>query len=252
MGSKLVEIAKNEFKKNIAIVHFTDDEEQNKFLNDLSKYPHAFVLACLMDKQMKAERAWEIPYKVFKELGRFDINYLSAVPLSKYKEMFNKGSFHRFNDTSATNFYNAVIKIKRDYNGDASKIWANNPSSASVVSRFLEFDGIGIKIATMATNILARQFKIPMSDYYSIDISPDTHIQRILKRLGYLSENATIDQVIYKAREINPEFPGLIDFSCWKIGRENCHPNNPTCKSCPLNNECKYFKERNSENYDKR
>ena len=37
----------------------------------------------------------------------------------------------------------------------------------------------------MATNILARQFKIPMSDYYSVDISLDVHIQRVLKRLGY-------------------------------------------------------------------
>ena len=241
---KLVEIAKEEFNKNLAVVHFVDDEEQNKFLNDLKTYPHAYVLACLMDKQIKAERAWEIPYKVYKELGHFDIDYLCKVPLEKYKKMFNDGSYHRFNDTSATNFYNAIIKIKNDYDGDASKIWSNNPGSASVVSRFLEFDGIGIKIATMATNILARQFKIPMSDYYSIDISPDVHIQRILKRLGYLSENATIDQIIYKAREINPEFPGLIDFSCWKIGRENCHPTNPECSSCPLNCECYYYLEK--------
>lgn len=61
-----------------------------KNINDLKKYLHAFVLACLMDMQMKAERAWEIPYKVYKELGRFDIVYLVSVPLSKYKELFNK------------------------------------------------------------------------------------------------------------------------------------------------------------------
>ena len=240
MESELVRIAKDKFNKNTAIVNFLDDEEQNVFLNDLKKYPHAFVLACLMDKQMKAERAWEIPYKVYKELGRFDIDYLASVPLSKYKELFNKGSYHRFNDTQATHFYNAIIRIKEKYNGDASKIWCNNPSSASVVSKFLEFEGIGIKIATMATNILARQFKIPMSDYYSVDISPDVHIQRVIKRLGYLEDNATIDQIIYKAREINPEFPGLIDFSCWKIGREYCHPTNPKCEKCPLKKECNH------------
>ena len=92
----------------------------------------------------------------------------------------------------------------------------------------------------MATNILARQFKIPMSDYYSVDISPDVHIQRVIKRIGYLEESATIDQIIYKAREINPEFPGLIDFSCWKIGREYCHPTNPECNKCPLKKECNH------------
>ena len=238
---ELLKIAREEFRKDKAIVHFVEDENQNIFLNDLEKYPHAFVLACLMDKQINAERAWEIPYKVYKELGNFDINYLSSIPLEKYKKMFNDGSYHRFNDTVSKQFYDAINKIKEQYDGDASKIWANNPSSATVVSRFLEFDGMGIKIATMATNILARQFKIPMSDYYSIDISPDVHVQRILKRLGYLNENATIDQVIYKAREINPEFPGLIDFSCWKIGREFCHPTNPECESCPLKNECKYY-----------
>ena len=42
---------------------------------------------------------------------------------------------------------------------------------------------MGIKIATMNANILVRQFKIEFSDYYSIDISSDIHVRRILKRL---------------------------------------------------------------------
>ena len=46
--------------------------------------------------------------------------------------------------------------------------------------------------------------------------------------------DTTIDQIIYKAREINSEFSGLIDFSCWKIGREYCHPTNPNWEKCPL------------------
>ena len=238
---ELLKIAKDEFNKNKAIVHFVDDDTQNSFLNDLKRYPHAFVLACLMDKQVKAERAWKIPYMVYTELGNFDIEYLVSVPIKKYKKIFKNGKYHRFNDVCATNFYNAVHRIKDEYDGNASNIWSDNPSSATVVSRFLEFDGAGIKIATMAANILARQFKIPMSDYYSIDISPDVHVQRIIKRLGYLSNQATLNQVIYKAREINPEFPGLIDFTCWKIGREYCHPNNPECTSCPLKNECKFY-----------
>lgn len=81
-----------------------------------------------------------------------------------------------------------------------------------------------------------------ISYYYLIDISPDVHVRRVLKTLGYLNENPTIDQVIYKAREINPEFPGLIDYSYWKMGRTYCHETNPSCNKCPLNCECDSYK----------
>ena len=233
---------------DIILVHFVKNKKYNDFLNDLENYPHAFVLACLMDKQMKAERAWEIPCKIYEEFGTFEIDYLATLSEKKYIELFKKNKYHRFNETEGRNFYKAIQRIREQYKGDASNIWKDCPSSATVVYRFLEFEGMGIKIATMAANILARQFKIKFSDYYSIDISPDVHVRRVLKRLGYLKENATTDQVIYKAREINPEFPGLIDYSCWEIGRTFCHQTNPECSNCPLNSECcKYLKKQNKD-----
>ncbi len=242
MKSILLNIAKEEFNNNSNKVHFVDDKYANNFLNNLDKYPHAFVLACLMDKRIKAERAWMIPYKVYKELGSFDIDYLYKKPLSRYKRIFNAGNYHIHNNEAAKYFYKAIHLIKDKYDGDASKIWKDNPSSATVVYRFIEFEGIGIKIATMAANILARQFKIPMSDYCSIDVSPDVHVRRVMKRLYNLPDNATTEQIIYKAREINPTFPGLIDYTCWRIGRELCHPKKIECDKCPINKECCYYK----------
>ncbi len=92
----------------------------------------------------------------------------------------------------------------------------------------------------MAANILARQFKIPMLDYYCIDISPDVHIRRVLYRLGFVEKEASPDMVIYKARELNPEFQGLIDFVCWEIGRNYCRPKIEDCKceDCFMNEAC--------------
>jgi len=235
----LIKIAKDRFN-NIGSqdVHFVDDQEINNFLNDLDNNPHVYVLACLMDRQIKAERAWIIPFSIKNELGTFKIEDLAEIKLNEFMKIFNKNKLHRFNDTMAEIFYLAVKDIQNKYSGNAANIWIGKPSSSAVVYRFLEFRGSGVKIATMATNILARQFRIPFSDYYSVDISPDVHIRRVMERMGFVPKDSNNDMVIYKARELNPEFPGIIDFSCWEIGRKWCRPNNPICSDCIVNEEC--------------
>ena len=240
MSKLLVEIAKKRFEKTKnQIVKFVEDEKANDLLNDLETFPHAYVLACLMDRQIKAERAWKIPYEIYKEYGSFELDHLAGIELDELKSLFNIKKLHRFNDIMADVFFMGIKDIEKKYNGDASKIWSDKPSSSAIVYRFLEFKGSGIKISTMAANILARQFRIPFSDYYSIDISPDVHIIRVMKRMGHVPSCSTNDMIIYKARELNPEFPGIIDFSCWEIGRTWCKPKKPLCQECVVGNDCK-------------
>jgi endonuclease III len=236
---KLVKMGKDYFETSKKEVKFIDDEKANNLLNDLKKFPHAYVLACLMDRRIKAERAWSIPQKIYDKLNTFDIYELSKVKLEKYKKIFKQEKLHIYNNDMANIFLCGIKDITEKYNGNASKIWHGNPSSSTVVYRFLEFKGCGIKIATMATNILARDFKVKFSDFYSIDISPDVHIMRVMERMGYVPKNASREMVIYKARDLNPEFPGIIDFPCWEIGRNWCKPNNPDCKNCKVKSECK-------------
>jgi endonuclease III len=90
----------------------------------------------------------------------------------------------------------------------------------------------------MATNSLARDFKIPMSDFYSIDISPDVQVRRVFTRLGLVAEGASNEEIIYRARAINPEYPGLLDLPAWQIGADWCRPKNPLCIECILNRVC--------------
>lgn len=239
MHTALIKLAKERFQNRKAqIVHFTDNADANALLNDLETYPHAFVLACLMDRQIKAERAWYIPYLISQHISTFSISGLRKLSQADLTRLFKSKSLHRFNETMAGVFYKCLRDIETKYNGNASKIWAGRPSSSSVVYRFLEFEGGGRKIATMAANILARQFRIPFSDYYSIDISPDVHVVRVMKRMGLVPKDATIEMITYKARELYPDFPGIIDFSCWDIGRQWCKPQKPLCQNCIVGKHC--------------
>jgi endonuclease III len=219
-------------------VRFTENVEADKLLNNFDNYPHAFVLACVMDRQIKAERAWLIPYYISLELGGFEFNRLVKTDLSLIKSIFSKRKLHRFNDIMAENFYNAVQDIYKKYGGFASNIWTGKPKSATIVRRFLEFKGVGIKIATMATNILARDFKIPMQDKTCIDISSDVQVKRVFTRIGFITKETSNDGLIYCARELNPQYPGIFDLFAWEIGRNWCRPKNPNCENCYLNKEC--------------
>jgi endonuclease III len=240
MEDLILKLSKERFNEpKCGVIHFVDDREANRQLNDLTHHPHAFVLACLMDRQIPAERAWNIPGKVFSLVGGSDMKTLGAVKESHYIKLFTRAKLHRFSSKMASVFYNAIKRIKDEYQGNAALIWSGTPSSATVVGRFCGFDGCGVKIATMAANLLARKYKIPFSDYRAIDISPDVHVVRVMQRLGYVSRGADRMEVIYKARELYPDYPGIIDGLLWEVGRQYCSPATPDCTHCIIGKACK-------------
>jgi hypothetical protein len=60
-------------------IRFTQHDEADALLNNLDEYPHAFVLACIMDRQIKAERAWMIPFHFQEKIGDFSMAALKAL-----------------------------------------------------------------------------------------------------------------------------------------------------------------------------
>lgn len=214
-------------------------EQYLRILSDIKSRPHMFVLGCVMDRQINADIAWDIPYKVCEHFNTWDIAQLANIDKTDLVNYFVTNKLHRFPNDMGECFYEAVKIIHDDYNDDASNIWNNGVSSATVICRFLKFKGCGIKISTMATNILQRDAGIQFSDYSAIDVSPDVQVRRILFRLGLISDESDTTMTVYKAKEINPTFPGIIDLACWIWGRELCNPTNPLCIQCPLNDVCR-------------
>ena len=131
--------------------------------------------------------------------------------LDEVRDLMTKPEpLHRYTEGMSKNFHAAVGLIQKKYNGNAAEIWEGEPSSADVVYRFLEFQGVGPKIATMAANILARHFKVRFKDYYSIDISADVHVRRVFARLGLTDPEDSIEAVIYRAQAASSGVSGPV------------------------------------------
>lgn len=242
-GKTLFQRTKGDIVPFIRNSRYSQRKEADKLLNNFNKYPHAFVIGCLADKQVDADIAWLTPYNIYSQVESFEISALAKIELSQFRRiMENAKPRHRFHNMLSEEIYYGIKHIVKGYGGNASKIWADKPSCALVAKRFLEFKGIGPKISSMATNILARDFKIKFSDYSCIDISADVHIQRVFKRLGLCNEGASIDEIIKTARALHPEFPGLMDLPTWEIGRDFCDPKTPKCNECYMLSLCNYSK----------
>lgn len=221
------------------IVPFTNIPESDALLNNIETYPHFFILGCIMDRQIPAERAWNIPYIISKECGgeRFE-NFLS-LNSDVLNSIFFKKRLHWFNKQMASYFHKAVQIIHTEYRDNAANIWlVGQPSCKEVIKRFDKFPGIGQKISTMATNILVRDFKVPIRDVHEIDISVDAQIKKVFKRMGIVPANASNQIIIEVARKIYPKYPGIADSVIWEIGRDWCKIDLSECHKCFLNDYC--------------
>jgi len=238
VAERLIDIGKRtlaDARPGVRVVHGTDSEA---LVNNLDENPHAYVIGCVMNMQIPVERAFGIPLELSRRLGFFDMPSLARVSREQCREaMLRPTPLHRF-EYMGDRLYSAIQRIHNVYGDNASRIWAGAPSSAAIKRRFHDFDGAGPKIASMATNILARSFSIPMSDRSGIDISVDSHLLRVFPRLGFAAEGTDAETLRSAARALNPEYPGIFDIALWDLGRTVCGPRNPNCPACELRDVC--------------
>ena len=221
------------------IVTFTTLMEPDALLNNIEQYPHFFVLGCIMNRQIPTERAWNIPCIISKNCGGPEFGNFLSLNITDLNLIFSEKRLHRFNEQMANNFHRAIQIIHTKYRDNAANIWLDGQHGCKeVIDRFAQFPGVGQKISTMATNILVREFKVPLSNVHEIDISVDSQIRKVFKRMGLVSVNASDQHIIEVARKIYPKYPGLADSVIWEIGRDWCKPDLSVCHKCYLNEYC--------------
>ena len=241
LQNRLIAKALDDLSKPVASIPFAVKPEADRLVKDLEGHPHAFVIACVMDRVIEAEQAWGIPYELQQRLESFEFPFLLSLSEQDLEQaMKQPTSLHWLNNVMPKNMYKAIHRISAEYDGDAGAIWAGRPPSATVVSRFLEFDGVGPKIASTAANILTRDLHVEFADRSGIDIGADTQVRRVFSRMGFVPEDASNDDIIERAREMYPEYSGVFDLILWDLGRTLCRPENPACTSCEWAAQCAY------------
>jgi endonuclease III len=241
LQNQLIKRAKAAWSRPVKLDRFAAKPEADQLVKDIRSHPHAYVIACLMDRRITAERAWGIPYELQQRLGSFEFSFLRALSLQQLEEAMQRPTaLHALGQAMPVVLYRAIHHIDEAYDGDASAIWKGRPSSETIVRRFREFYGAGPKISTMAANILVRDFRVDVADRSAIDISVDVHIRRIFARMGFVLPGASDEMIIVRAREMNPEYPGILDLLLWDLGRERCRPTNPGCHGCNWKDRCAY------------
>ena len=217
-------------------------------VTDIERYPHAFVLACIADRRAPFKIAWGLPQRIREFAGGFEFERLARLPRSGWSSVL-RSSGHPLANAMERFLPAAIEYIGYRYDGDAARIWAAGSSGAAVVRRFLEFDGVGSKIANMAANILIRKHGVTLTKPMP-DIAVDTHVLRVFERLGLLrplahsglSSTSTKEKqqllVQLRARELRPAWPGELDWPVWQVGSKWCHARAPKCRCCDMRSVC--------------
>ena len=200
--------------------------------------PFAFLVGAAFDRGMPWEKVWEIPYRIDQK-GKLEPSRLAAMEESDLRRLLESLPVRpRYGCERGARTLGDVARLvmKSDPGGDASVIW-DGVSPKEVQRRLESVYGVGSGIAHMTIRILRDDWGEFRGQESEIDIKPDVHVRRVFKRTG-LTQTEDGRTAVEAARELNPGFPGELDWPAWDIGINWCRPTSPLCGECPLVEVC--------------
>jgi uncharacterized HhH-GPD family protein len=213
----------------------------------LARDPNAFLLGVLFTQGIPAERAWAGPWELARRLGHLDVARLAAMsPEDLETALAAPPALHRFRRTIPRYIVGAACHLQERWGGNASRIWAGEPSAEELTRRLEAVPGIGHKKAAMAVEILIRTFGVKVSAHSGARLPYDVHVRRVMLRTGLvdLDSRRAMEE---RAASVSPERPSLIDLPLWLVGRHWCRPRDPACGDCRLGPYCPKLVDRSVE-----
>lgn len=131
-----------------------------------------------------------------------------------------------------------IKRVLREIRASAGKLdlgFLRSMSDDEVLEYLLSFNGVGVKTAAcVALFDLGR------------DVMPvDTHVHRVVGRLGVVGHPRTRDATFDALREVVPPGESLsLHVNIINLGRALCRPRDPDCPACPVRRACDHGRSR--------
>ena len=206
--------------------------------------PNAFLIGTLFTQGIPAERAWSAPWELRGRLGHLDVARIASMDATEVEvALTQRPMLHRFKHTLPRYIVGTARLLVERYAGDASRVWADEPTADVLLDRLSEFPGIGHKKAAMTVELLIRALGVRVRDHTGARLPYDVHVRRVMLRTGLASADDR-EQMHRAAQALAPERPSLVDLPLWLIGRTWCRPKAPRCEECRLGAVCPRFVDR--------
>ena len=175
---------------------------------------YELLIATVLSAQCTDKRVNEVTKILFK----YNLEEISLMSIDDIEKIIRScGSYTK----KAVYVKNIADILLHDYNGKV-------PNSRKILETF---PGVGPKTCSV---VLKNIYNVPA-------IPVDTHVERVCKRLGIVSNNATPRDVEYILKnEIPVDKWNRVSEQILLFGRYYCRAINPKCDNCLFKDFCKY------------
>jgi len=127
----------------------------------LNKDPFALLTGMLLDQQFPMEHAFRGPAKVLDRFGTLDpAKIADADPQSFADLCATPPAIHRYGRSMAGRLQTLARAVVDDYDGDATRIWADARTGAALMDRLTALPGFGEQKSKIFMALLAKQLDV--------------------------------------------------------------------------------------------
>jgi uncharacterized HhH-GPD family protein len=139
-------------------INITGDPAADKVLSD---DPFALLLGMLLDQQYRMEDAFRGPHKLVTRLGHLDPARIASMEPDEFKALASQApAIHRFPGSMATKVQALAQIVETQYDGDATRLWADAETGAELLKRVQRLPGFGKQKAQIFVALLAKQLGV--------------------------------------------------------------------------------------------